>query len=176
MTSNADHADAGNRILGSLRAADGTGVVRMEDRFDTTIDDLWSALTDPRRLARWLGEFEGDLRLGGEFRARFFSSGWEGTGRVDVCEPPQRLVVVTKHMRAPYEVVTEVTLTADGDQTILVFEKRGMPLDNLADYGAGNQVHVEDLAAYLAGRERGDAEARWRELLPAYEALAANID
>jgi uncharacterized protein YndB with AHSA1/START domain len=173
MTSN---ADAGNRILGSLRAADGTGVVRMEDRFDTTIDDLWSAFTDPRRLARWLGEFEGDLRLGGEFRARFFSSGWEGTGRVDVCEPPQRLVAVTKHMRAPYEVVTEVTLAVDGDQTILVFEKRGMPLDNLADYGAGNQVHVEDLAAYLAGRERGDAEARWSELLPAYQALAASVD
>ena len=47
------------------------GAVRMEDRFDTDIDDLWSALTDPSRLARWLGEFEGDLRLGGEFRARF---------------------------------------------------------------------------------------------------------
>jgi uncharacterized protein YndB with AHSA1/START domain len=68
MTSN---AAAGNRIVGTLRIADGKGVVRMEDRFDTDIDDLWSALTDPGRLARWLGEFEGDLRLGGEFRARF---------------------------------------------------------------------------------------------------------
>ena len=44
MTSN---ARAGSRILGSLRSADGKGVVRMEDRFDTDIDDLWSALTDP---------------------------------------------------------------------------------------------------------------------------------
>ena len=42
-----------------------------EDRFDTDIDDLWSALTDPPRLARWIGEVEGDLRLGGEFRAAF---------------------------------------------------------------------------------------------------------
>jgi hypothetical protein len=41
------------RILGSLRSADGKGIVRMEDRFDTDIDDLWSALTDPGRLARW---------------------------------------------------------------------------------------------------------------------------
>src|SRR5580692_4746281 len=80
MTSN---ARAGNRILGSLRSADGKGVVRIEDRFDTDIDDAWSALTDPRRLARWLGEVEGDLRLGGEFRACFFASGWEGTGRVE---------------------------------------------------------------------------------------------
>jgi len=39
----------------------------MEDGFDTDIEDVWSALTDPRRLARWIGEVEGDLRLGGEF-------------------------------------------------------------------------------------------------------------
>ena len=171
MTSN---AGAGNRILGSLRSADGKGVVRMEDRFDTGIDDLWSAITDPLRLARWLGEVEGDLRLGGEFRARFFD-GWEGTGRVEVCEPPQRLLVVTKHHRQEDEQVIEAALAADGDQTILVWEERGMPLNLLAEYGSGIQVHVENLAAYLAGRELGDGEARWNELMPAYRDLAASV-
>src|SRR6266705_6158155 len=67
MTSN---ARAGSRILGSLRSADGKGAVRMEDRFDTDIGDVWSALTDPRRLARWIGEVAGDLRPGGEYRFR----------------------------------------------------------------------------------------------------------
>jgi len=172
MTSN---AWGGNRILGSLRSADGKGIVRMEDRFDTDIDDLWSALTDPLRLARWLGEVEGDLRLGGEFRARFFASGWEGTGRVDACEPPRHLLVLTKDPDVPYELVIEATLTADGGQTILILEERGMPLDQLAAYGAGIQVHVEDLAAYIAGRERCDASARWAELLPAYQDLAAGV-
>jgi uncharacterized protein YndB with AHSA1/START domain len=171
MTSN---AGAGNRILGTLRSADGKGVVRMEDRFDTDIDDLWSALTDPSRLARWLGEVAGDLRLGGEFRARFFD-GWEGTGRVEVCEPPRRLLVVTKHDRQQNEQTMEAVLTADGGQTILVWEERGMPVNLLAPYGAGIQVHVEDLAAYLAGRERGDGEARWNELMPAYRDLAADV-
>ena len=171
MTSN---AAAGNRIVGTLRTADGKGVVRMQDRFDTGIDDLWSALTDPGRLARWLGEFEGDLRLGGEFRARFFD-GWEGTGRVDMCEPPRHLLVMTKHVRQTDEHAVEATLTADGDQTVLILELRGMPVNLLAEYGAGNQVHVEDLAAYLAGRELGDGEARWNELLPAYRDLAADV-
>jgi len=165
---------AGGRILGSLGSADGKGVVRMEDRFDTDIDDVWSALTDPSRLARWYGEVEGDLRAGGEFRVRVLASGWEGTGRVEACEPPRHLLVLTRDPDVPYELVTEVTLTAVGDQTILVFEERGMPLDHLAAYGAGNQVHVEDLAAYLAGRERGNAEERWNELLPAYRDLAAS--
>jgi uncharacterized protein YndB with AHSA1/START domain len=172
MTSN---AAAGNRIVGTLRTADGKGVVRMEDHFDTHIDDLWSALTDPGRLARWLGEFEGDLRLGGEFRARFFSSGWEGTGRVEVCEPPRHLLVMTRDDRQDEEHAIEATLTADGDHTILILEERGMPVNLLAAYGAGIQVHIEDLAAHIAGRERCDAEARWEELQPAYEALASKL-
>ena len=171
MTGN---AAAGNRIVGTLRTADGKGVVRMEDRFDTDIDDLWSALTDPGRLARWLGGFEGDLRLGGEFRARFFD-GWEGTGRVEACEPPRHLLVMTKHVRQTDEHTVEATLTADGDHTVLVLDLRGMPVNLLAEYGAGNQVHVEDLAAHIAGRERCDADARWQELQPSYEALASKL-
>jgi uncharacterized protein YndB with AHSA1/START domain len=171
MTSN---ARPGTRVLGSLRSADGTGIVRMEDRFDTNIDDLWSALTDPSRLARWYGDLKGDLRLGGEYHARLFSSGWEGTCRVEACEPPHRLLVSTK---GPGEGdgTIEVTLAADGDQTILVWEERGMPLDLIAAYSAGIQVHVEDLAAHIAGRGRIDADRRWKELLPAYQDLAADV-
>jgi uncharacterized protein YndB with AHSA1/START domain len=170
MTSSA----GSGRILGSLRSADGKGVVRMEDRFDTDIDDLWSALTDPRRLAHWIGEVEGDLRLGGEYRFRFFASGSEGAGRVDACEPSWRLLLAMA-LGQPDEDVIEITLTADGGQTILTWEERGMPLDLLAAYGAGVQIHVEDLAAYLTGRERVDAAARWAELQPAYQGLAANV-
>ena len=166
-------ARAGARVLGTLRSADGKGIVRMEDRYDTDIDDLWSALTDPRRLARWIAEVEGDLRLGGQFRARF-TSGWEGTGRVEVCEPPRRLLVVTKETGKPDDQVIEATLTSDGEQTILVIEERGLPVEHLAAYGAGWQVHVEDLAAHLAGRERCDIKARWDELIPAYQDLAAS--
>jgi uncharacterized protein YndB with AHSA1/START domain len=148
----------------------------MEERFDTDIDDVWSALTDPRRLARWLGEVEGDLRLGGEYRARFFASGWEGTGRVEACEPPRQLLVTTapNNPNVPATDI-EATLERAGGQAILVVEERGMPLDLVAAYGAGVQIHVEDLGAYLGGRESGDAEVRWGELEPAYKELAADL-
>jgi uncharacterized protein YndB with AHSA1/START domain len=171
MTSN---APSGTRVLGSLRSADGKGVVRMEDRYDTDIDDLWSAVTDPRRLARWIAEVDGDLRLGGEFRARF-TSGWEGTGRVEACEPPRRLLVLTREADAPDEELLEATLTSDGDQTILAIEARGLPIEYLAAHGAGWQVHLEDLAAHLAGRERRDIKARWNELISAYQELAGKV-
>jgi len=169
-------ARTGDRILGSVRSAEGKGIVKMEDRFDAHVDDVWSALTDPRRLAGWLGEVDGDLRLGGEFRARFVASGWEGTGRVEACEPRQRLLVLTKDADEPNEDSNEVTLIADRNQTIVVVEQRGFPLDLLAAYAAGLQIHVEDLAAYLAGRERREAaKARWDELFPAYQELASEV-
>ena len=61
MTGNADGTE---RILGALRSADCTGVVRMEDRLHAAVEDVWSALTDPSQLAHWYGEVNGDLRLG----------------------------------------------------------------------------------------------------------------
>src|SRR4030095_10662195 len=97
---------------------------------------------------------------------RIFASGWEGTGRVVACEPPRRLLVTTKELTETYDTTIQATLTADGDQTILVIEVQGMPLDKIAFYGAGWQIHAENLAAYLAGGERGNTEARWEELVP----------
>ncbi len=182
MTSSTSPA---SRILGSLRSAGGHGVVRIEDRYSTEINDLWSAITDSGRIARWYGRVEGDLRPGGEFRLYVDDADSDHVGRVEECEPPRRLRVTTRetdesHQRGkgvpPYDEVLEVTLTADGDQTVLVIEAGGMPLDAVAYYGAGWQIHAENLAAYLAGRERGDTEARWGELVPPYQDLAASID
>ena len=173
MTSNArGHS---RRILGSLQSADGKGIVRIEDRIDTVIDDLWSALTDPARLARWLGDVDGDLRVGGEFRARFSSSGWEGTGRVEACEAPHRFVVISRDPNEPGEEYLEVTLTADGEQTLLVIDQRQLPLEYLAGYAAGMQIHVEDLAAHIAGRGRSDSSRRFEQLIPEYRNLVAEL-
>ena len=127
------------RILGNLGSAGGKGIVRIEVHFDTGVDDVWSALTDPSRLARWYGEVAGDLRPGGEYRAHLLASGWEGTGRVEACDPSRRLLVRIKDADEPEEQDIEVTLTADGDQTILVWEERGM--SGLQEYYKG---HAED--------------------------------
>lgn len=172
------------RILGSLRSADGNGVVRIEDRYDAAIDDLWSAVTDPGRIARWYGRVDGNLRPGGQFRLHVDDADSDHVGRVEECERPLRLRVTTRETDEsyergdgvpPYDEVLDVTLTADGGQTVLVIEVRGMPLDAVAYYGAGWQIHAENLAAYLAERERGDTEARWGELVPPYQNLAASI-
>jgi uncharacterized protein YndB with AHSA1/START domain len=175
------HEPTRPRILGSLGSADGKGVVRIEDRYDTGIDDLWSAITEPDRLARWWGKVEGDLRVGGAFRLEVE---WEGSGRVEACEPPRRLRVTIRESDEsyrkgngvpPFDSTIEATLTTRGDQTDLVIEVRGMPLDKIAFYATGWQIHAENLATYLAGRDRGDTEPRWDVLVPPYQELAAKV-
>ena len=164
---------APTEIVGTLRNLGASGAVRMEDRYATDITDLWSALAEPDRLARWVAEVVGDLGLGGRFRARF-TSGWEGEGRVEECQPPHRLLVRLSPGEAD-ETVIEAWLTAVGEETLLVVEERGLPLSELAAHGAGWQAHVEDLAAHLAGREPADWHTRWTELTPVYRAAQRPI-
>jgi uncharacterized protein YndB with AHSA1/START domain len=174
----------GPGILGSLGSAGGSGVVRIEDRYDTRADDLWSAMTDPTRLVSWYGLVEGDLRPGGKFRLHTDDADSDSTGRVEACDAPRRLQVTIRETEEsyqrgqgvpPHDEAIDAKLTADGDQTILVIEVRGIPLDVIAYYGVGWQVHAENLAAYLAGRAPSDAKARWDDLVPAYQELAACI-
>jgi uncharacterized protein YndB with AHSA1/START domain len=164
-------------VLGSLHSVDGEGVVRMEDRLDTGIDDLWGALTDPRRLAQWFGEVEGQLSQGGEFRVRIALAG-ERAGQVEACEPPHRLLLTMRdpdpQPGQPERTVIETQLFAEGAQTRLVWEERGMPVDLLPAYGAGIQLHVEHLGDYISGRELRNVEARWNELVAAYKALGVS--
>ena len=53
----------------------------------------------------------------------------------------------------PGESVIEATLTAEGDRTLLVWEERGMPLDQVAAYGASVQIHPRG-SRRLPGRAR----------------------
>jgi len=160
------------KILGTLRRLDDDrGAVRVEDVYATTIEDLWEACTEPDRLARWIADVSGDLEVGGGFTARF-TSGWEGSGRVDVCDRPHRLLVTTWEDEAQdQESTIEATLEAVAGGTRLVIEERGMPVDQLAAYGAGWQVHAEDLASHVAGQERDADDARWVDMVPAYQEM-----
>jgi uncharacterized protein YndB with AHSA1/START domain len=163
-----------NAIEGTMHSVDGKGLVRLKSRYETGIDDLWSALTDPLRIARWYGRVEGDFRSGGEFTAYVHGSQWEGRGRIDVCDPPRQLRVTTSEEGGPAAVVT-AELVADGSGTVLIIEVSGMPLGKVFAYAAGWQVHVEDLSAHLSGQDCADFgttwRARWDELARSYREM-----
>ena len=103
----------------TMRALDEKrGAVRVEDVYSTDIDDLWNACTTPERLARWIAEVTGDLRVGGAIHATFTST-WTGSGRIDVCDAPRHLLLALDP-DTDDEAELEAWLTEEGDRTRLV--------------------------------------------------------
>jgi uncharacterized protein YndB with AHSA1/START domain len=159
-------------IIGTMRRIDeDRGAVRVEDLYDTDINDLWQACTTPERLSRWIGEVSGDLHLGGTIRASWTSS-WTGSGRVDQCEAPRHLLL-TLEPATDEQTQVEAWLTEEGSRTRLVVEERGLPLARLHFYGSGWQAHLEDLGRSLTGRQSVWRD-RWTELTPAYLQLGVD--
>jgi uncharacterized protein YndB with AHSA1/START domain len=54
--------------------------------YDTTVEDLWDAITTPTRLVRWFLPVEGDLKLGGRYQLK-----GNAGGTITRCDPPAAL-------------------------------------------------------------------------------------
>ena len=165
---------------GTMSAQDDErGTVRVEDVYDTDIEDLWRACTEPERLARWVAQVTGELRVGGTVEC-VFTSTWTGPARIEVCDAPRHLLL-TQLPGTPEETLLEAWLSEEGPRTRLVVEERGIPRGALHFYGAGWQAHLEDLGRALAADgpvhpEGWSAQSpaprwkeRWEALTPQYE-------
>ena len=170
-----DSTDQDIRVRGTVQAVDGRGVVRIEMMVASPVAEVWTTATDPTRLAEWLGEVSGDLRVGGAFHGLFFPSGWDGDGRVLECEPGHRFLVESAEAGNPL-TTDELAFTSEGDdRTRIVLTKRGTSLEWIAAFAVGLQLHVENLVASLDGRPPVDPDPFWADLMPQYEALAAEL-
>jgi uncharacterized protein YndB with AHSA1/START domain len=159
---------------GRLRAEDDRAGVRFERRYDATPAELWSALTEPERLTRWLANVaELELRVGGRFALVWQEDGQRTDGTVLALEPGRLLELGWTYPGEPDSAV-RFELSADGDGTVLVLDHRGLPPASIAGYGAGWHSHLDSLEAHLQGGE-ADWSARFEELGPGYERRAAAI-
>jgi uncharacterized protein YndB with AHSA1/START domain len=59
-------------------------VVIASRAYDTSIDDLWDALTSQERLPRWFAPVDGELKLGGRFQVKN-----NAAGTITACVPPK---------------------------------------------------------------------------------------
>jgi uncharacterized protein YndB with AHSA1/START domain len=78
--------------------ADGTYVV-LTRTFSAPIEDVWVAITEPDRLARWIGRWTGDPAQGSvRFEMLFEGEDVESEEyEINVCDAPNRLEL-TSHM------------------------------------------------------------------------------
>lgn len=82
--------------------------VTLKRSYDTSIGDLWDALTNAERLPRWFLPVEGDLKLGGRYQLK-----GNAGGTIQECESPSRLAL-TWEMQGEVSWV-EVNLAAVGE-------------------------------------------------------------
>ena len=54
--------------------------------YDTTVEDLWDACTNPERLPRWFLPVSGELQPGGRYSLQ-----GNADGTIERCEPPREL-------------------------------------------------------------------------------------
>jgi len=134
----------------------GTGVtVRFERRYATTPEDLWSSVTEPARLARWLGPVYGDLHAGGRYELRMgddvAGSPQNAVGDVLECDPPRRLLISWQFPGEPDSRVA-LDVSADGDGALLVLEHLDLEEAAARGYGGGWHASLDQLDDHVAGR------------------------
>ncbi|SFZ85215.1 Uncharacterized conserved protein YndB, AHSA1/START domain [Devosia enhydra] len=99
--------------------------------YDTDIEDLWDAVTDAGRLARWFSPVTGELTLGGRFAVEGNAS-----GTITACEAPRHYAGTWEFMGHVSWI--EVHLRPEGNGTRLeIHHIAPHPNPHWDQYGAG---------------------------------------
>ena len=131
-------------------------VVVASRTYDTTIDDLWDALTSQERIPRWFLPVSGDLRLGGRYQLK-----GNAGGTITACEPPRHVAMTWEYGGEVTWVDVTLAATPDG-AAHLELEHIALAPDPRWDefgpgaVGVGWDMALMGLASHLASGESVD--------------------
>jgi uncharacterized protein YndB with AHSA1/START domain len=157
---------------------EGDGRQRLEFRrsWPDPIDDIWAALTEPDRLARWIGTYDGERAVGarGTFTMTHEEAvdGYAGEPMTIVeCDPPRRLVVEWVQAGSENWRV-DLDLASEGGRTVLRFVQVFAADADVTDFALGWHWYLDKFGAEVGG---GEPPAGWDAFLaetgPAYGRL-----
>jgi uncharacterized protein YndB with AHSA1/START domain len=136
--------------------------------YETTIEDLWDACTNPDRLCRWYVPVTGELRLGGRFQQAMM-----GSGTVLECEAPRFLKlslgagadeIELRLSPGPHDGTT--TLQLEHATTLDAHEIGGQTYDAIFCMGGGYYPRLQALNDHLRGTLPDDYDATAFHLNP----------
>ena len=141
---------------GHRETRDGHDVVVLMRAFPAAVEDVWAAVTEPDRLERWMGTWEGDP-ANGWVGFRMTAESPEATAErmwIDECDPPRRLAT---HSSTPYgDWHLALDLEERDGVTTLTFSQRMSDPAVAADVGPGWDYYLDRLVAAETG---GDVAA-----------------
>lgn len=148
---------------------DGVPYVVYTRTFKASVEDVWAAVTEPERMARWIGTWRGDPPSGS---VQFIMTA-EGedvpaaTYWIDACHPPTRL-----NTHSVDEDGTEWRLELDLDETggvtTLTFAQAVTDPATVEHVGPGWDFYLDRLSVALEGGDVGELD--WTDYYPANSA------
>ncbi len=164
-----EQIDAVARRVGSGTLPGGAAhTVTMRRTYDADLDDVWDAITQPDRIARWFLPVTGEFCEGGTYQL----DGNAG-GEIRTCEPPHRLVVTWNPPGAPpptedASIVTVSLQIVDGSTELTLEHVAVVPPEFWGEYGPGAvgvgwDLSLIGLAAHLDDVHLGTPEQMDRD-------------
>lgn len=133
--------------------------------YDNSTDEVWSALTEPGRVARWFGTWTGDPATGTvELLMTEDESSTPQTVTILECRPPTRLVVDLPSPDDTWRL--SVSLRAQAGLTTLIFTHRLAEPYNASNIGPGWHYYLDRLGAVVADTTVPDS---WDDYYPSLQ-------
>ncbi|WP_446222846.1 SRPBCC family protein [Nocardia sp. IBHARD005] len=124
--------------------------------FRAPIEDVWAAVTEPQRLARWLGTWTGDPASGEvKFQMTFEDEMPAERFRIDECDAPHRLWITTSMTDGENTEHWQLRLdlAEEGGITTLTFAQNVPDPTMVESVGPGWDYYLDRLVAAEADRD-----------------------
>lgn len=143
-----------DRLDPALSLSHDRAEVRFEQTWETDAADLWNAVTEPERLARWFAPIVGTPVVGGQFGVHFDDGDVPGMTLLS-CDPGRGFTFAWPMAQGATEVDVEVREETATTSTLLLTH-RLLPREKAPEYGAGWTAYLGQLRDHLAGHAGGD--------------------
>lgn len=158
-------------LLGTVDRA--TGSVHLERVLPASPERVWAALTEPDRMAGWLGPVEsGTAGPGRTFVLRMEPEA-TATCTVTAWEPPARLTLIWDYTGEARSEVSFALSDEDG-KTRMVIDHVKVDVDPV-EYAAGWHAYLDNLVQHLEGGPVTGFTATFEAMRTRYAAAAPTV-
>lgn len=154
---------------GCIFRGDDGYTLRFERHLPHSVKQVWSALTEPEYLAKWIADATVELRPGGDFILDYAHSPKVMEGKITRLREYALLEYTWSGDVGPQSLVTWELLPQGPEACLLVLTHSKLAED-VQGFGAGWHTHIDLMAEVLDGtrKEFEWDEQWWKSKLPDY--------
>jgi uncharacterized protein YndB with AHSA1/START domain len=153
------HRQIGTRTLPAGEAR----TVIIARQYSAAVEDVWDAVTNPRRIPRWFTPISGELHVGGHYQLEGNAS-----GTIERCDPPRSFTATWEYGGEVSWIELRLSAHPDGSTRLELEHIAHLTDERFAEFGPGAvgigwDLGLLGLSLYLEADEALDprAAAAW---------------